>query len=898
MTAADISSILETLDAVDPNTEFDGLPVPGASVFPFARVLPDQCQGCPRSADHKVFSAVGINANPTRTQQEALIEHSNQITRHVMKLQSIVQQMNLGSAGMVNYSALTIGGQNMLSAFTYGVTAVSSTTVTCQFRTGDTDPRAIPYQYPNPDYVDPVTTPTEPATLTKYEAMQARGIIKFNDPSSLRNWAGWIFKNVTVGSGFSASNGDTFTITFEDEDLDMSLALTKSPTTSGSDITVTIYQWPVTNAEPWAYQRLIYPMFAKETTKKITPYSGVISLSSQRIVYGSFSAVDQDGNALSLSGRVLVNHTGSSLNLVGYDLTGITSIVMTYMLESSDETGVTASGQDRCKHCTWDPSGSWADDGEFYCAKREELHDLGASGDAILGNFVDDCYQWGTCPYFEEDSPSNPMEAIEALVVSYPYLERTPLGGTLTMSRIGCPSMISLVDGIIGTPSGQHETRNLSGSGGWNRVESVSGTLYRDRGLQVLRQAADRSVPYFLNTSTWPELGPGGGNMSGRLDEYGATVGASMSAEKLIERSQIVSRDVDVKIGATGLVIDGGFGRRQRFRSGEIWIPDIPLDTTSVRNGHTIERGYWDDEFNACSEGSESYRIKITLADPYWAKYGGTVTTVKARAGLFFGSPYGSIVGLYLEHKTITSMIDVPDPGGDPGDMMEISETWAQGMTNVAGPEIFRVWNYDNDDSIQGPGKNYVKAGHCIEVGGHKLWITTAAPCASASYKGSWNPANTTPGSDAVELAWYEANVRPTDSAGIAWPIGHGPGNTDNGGAYLTHWADRLDYIGINDPNLILLNSGTIAGTTYTIKSDGILKDGATVQAVPRGGSTLSTISGAAVIGGSGEIYLPSDIARGTCITVSGAVKACRDTMPSSGEMTALVAALGRMMGE
>lgn len=882
MTAADIDSIIRDLTGISANTEFGGLPVPGESIFPFSRVLPKQCQGCSQSGNHKVFSAVGTSRNPTRTEQLALIDQGNQVTMLTMELISLLQQMSMGANGMPFYTAMSIGDNNMVRELTYAVSSVSAAAVICVWHTGDADPRALLTAVPNPDFISYIMTPNEDPTIDVYNALAPRCIVRFNAPSSLRQWEGWIIKKVAAPA--TLSDGTSFTLYFEDDGLSMSLAMTPLPADNTDPITCTVQVLPATNHEPWPYQRLIYPMLAKWTTKTIVPYSNLFTLSMSRIVYGSVSAVAQDGTILNLSGRVLVNHTGSALNLIGYDLTGITAITMTYLLESSDETDVIASGQDRCKHAVWDPSGSWADDGEFYCAKRDQAG-------VGLANFRANCYQWGGCPYFEQDAPTNPLTAVAKLITDYPFLQRTPLGSSTSyLTRAGIPGLMSLVDGVLGTPAGHHESRGLMGSGGWNKASVVDGVLYRDRGLQVLRQAADRSVPYFLNTATWPDYGPGGNNLVSRKGEYNET-------PDFLEKTQVMSRDVDVdpyELGFVGGALTGSVGKRQRFRTGEkIWIPSIGTENGVMRNGHMIYRGFWDEHFNSCAEGAETYTVRIVLAKPLWTAYAGDITTVTVQAAQPIGVPTGSYQLLYLRHKTVSLKMDIIVSG----ETVETTKTFAQGGTNVALPEQFCIWNYDCEQTRQGPGQSFVRPGHVLRVGDHKLWITAAAPCATAYYKGSWNPANTDPGDTDTELAWYNGNVRPANSAGVAWPIAHGPNNTDGYSyTYMTHWADRLDYIGISDPHLIMSQLGSLVGQTFTVRNDGIVMDGAAIKTTPRGGNTLTTIAGAKLIGGSGEIYIPA--LGNQCVVLDEVTVADTITMPSAREWASLKAAPARMMGE
>ena len=83
MSGADLDDVIRDLTGIAVNSEFGGLPVP--DVFPFARVLPNQCRTCRLRDDHKIYSAIGIDANPTKAQQQALIDIHNDAAQWVME---------------------------------------------------------------------------------------------------------------------------------------------------------------------------------------------------------------------------------------------------------------------------------------------------------------------------------------------------------------------------------------------------------------------------------------------------------------------------------------------------------------------------------------------------------------------------------------------------------------------------------------------------------------------------------------------------------------------------------------------------------------------------------------------------------------------------------------------
>lgn len=895
MSSANLDGAIRDLIGIATNDEF-GLPVPDD--FPFARVLPDECRRCIKNTDgtHKPFCKIGTDASPTRTQTQALIDHNNETTLQMMELQSHSQRMHLGTNGMKDYPALFIGDQYMIKTFDYELVGASGGEVTLKMRAGDTDPRALPYSYPNPDYISGAETPDEPATLIAYKAMCGRAMIRFNSPSALRMWDGWVFDEVIVGSSFTGATGQTFKVHIEGG-ATLLMAATKFPTTDTTTITATILQYPVTNSEPWIHQRLIYPLYAKATEKALdSPTAALTTLeSNRRIVYGTFSATDQDGAALSLSSLVVTTQNASgwstSIDLTGYDLTGITAIICAYKIESADATGVVCAGQSKCKYCVYDPTGSWGDPdgsgGSFYCAKRVEVKESDtADSTSILGRFNTDCYQHGYCPHFAKDAPTNPLAAVEQLLYSFPYLARTPVGQPTMLSRQGVPGMMSLCSGLMGIPDGKHEGKVYTwATGGWAKASVYGDELFRDDGLHLQRQNDTRQVPYFLNTATWPNYGPGGDNITGRKNEYNGSPGFG-------EEAQVLSRDCDVN--PYSLTVTGSPGKRQRFRTGAtIYIPAIGTEDGVYRNGHLINRGFWDSDFQPCAEGSETYKVKITLAAGFWSKFGEQVTTCVVDS--VFTS--GGVLGFYLRHKSVQQTIDIPDTGGDPGDTIEVTKYWKQGATNVAVPEVFRPWNYTGNQTFHGPGVNYARAGHILETpDGHRVWISYAKACYDSSHVGSWDISKTTPGSDTEERDYYAGNVSLSEAAGIQLPLAHGPNLSGVGGTEMMFWANRLDYIGVNDTNNLL--GSLAAGDTISIRNDGRLLEGATVKTCRQGSDAAdTTATGAKCLGAGGLIFLPSVDDGRTCVIVEG-TEADQIAMPIARELNAIKTTLGRMMRE
>lgn len=894
MTAADLSANFDDLDGTEANSEFGDLQLPALTTGEWRRNIPTQCDGCAKACnEHKVFDDIGFGpASSSKAILSQLIDHSNDVRARVRTWQSIIQQMHLAVHGVYESTEQSIAYSPVFKTVSWPVASVASGSVTLTYADGTQDPRALMTSYliDNPDY----GLPGEPKYLTieEYNALGPRGILSFNAPSMLRNFNGWIVKKIDCDE--SLAIGNTFTVYVEG--FDGTEALTKIPADSVLAIEATIKYYPPYADELWADVRDCYPLWCK---RKSTIFTGAGGSSytleaSARIKSPSdaqwFSAVDKDGNPLTWGTRVDIvqGPYGWSTLLDVPDITAIQPVTVTYWIESTAADAINA-GQSRCKWSIHDYTGSWgATDGmgTAYCAKRKEVGDH-IDGATALSRYRPECYQPGVCPYWTEDGgPTDPLAAIEQIIYSHPYKVTIQRGATDdALSRFGCPSLYSLTAALRTPPEGLQEKRRYNTqAGGWEVSRVNDGELYADVGLDWLYTNDARQVPLFTNSETYPSYGPGGNNIANRMIEYGATAAADANDPHRIERAQVLSRDAD--LDPYNGTVSGDIGKRQRlgFRHSKIFLPAIGSASGQERVGGTIYRGFWDANFQPCSEGSETYKVKVVLSGPFWGRYGGEVTT----ATISFAEAAGSYVRLHLAHKTIsaTSPIEVA------GELVESTTSWKQGGTNVALPVFSRVWNYDCSQSFHGPGQSFAKPGHAVQfptasftgtiLDNHALWITYAKACGSST-AGSWKP---TP-DGLTEAQYYAANVS-IHSGGDGLPFMH------------SSWANLYDVIDIYDPLLLASTYGVanLAGKSISIRSDGVMMDGGTIyQSYRNSPDPDAVISGAKLIGTSGEVFIPELDNYEGCIIVDG-YSAVRDGMPFVSELDAIITTLGRMIGE
>lgn len=897
MTAADLSANFDTLAAAPYSAEFENLLLPTLTDGEWRRVIPTQCEGCAKACnEHKVFDAVGFGpASESKSILGELIDGGNAVRKRVRKWRSLIQQMHLASHGIYESATESIDFVPPSASRTFTVDSTGSGYVDLIYDAASYDPRALEFSYlvENPDYGNP----GEPQyiTETQYQGLKPRTILQFNAPSLLRNFDGWIVKKIAC----SETIADTETFRVYLEGYDGTEALTKNPSDSEDDITATIKMYPPNSDEPWESIRDCYPFWGKRKSTVLTGTGGALQTleASARIKSPSaaewFIVTDKNGNTLNWANRVVITQTGGgwSTSIDVPDITSLQPVTVTYWVESTADDAINC-GQSRCKWSIHDETGSWGDtdgDGTAFCKLRQEVF-TDPSGSTYFNAYRAECYQIN-CPFWtEDDGPTDPLAAIEQVITSHPYkttIIDTEGVITTTLERWGVPSLYSLTSALRRPPEGlQDKQRFNTSAGGWERSRVNGGALYSDQGLDWLDCNDDRQVPLLTSLSTFPSFGPGGGNISGRLTELSDTPASDTLDPHRIDRAQVLTRDVD--LNPYEGTVTGDLGKRQRigvYQWSE-FLPVVGSGSEVNRVGGTLYRGYWDANFQECSEGSETYTVKIVLGDGQWERYGGAVLT----STVAYAETAGAYVRLHLAHKEISATSPV-DSGGS---MVESTTSWMQGGTNVALPMFARVWNYDCAQTIQGPGQDYARRGHIVSfldddftgtiLQGRSMWISYAKACGS-SYYGSWKPDGE--GAGQTEEEYYESNIE-IHSEGL--PFGHDT------------WAKYYDVIDVYDPYYLINNYGTanMIGKTINIRSDGrLIDDGAAVYQTYHNSPTEDQqITGAKIHGASGEIFLESiSDDPNTCIVVTG-YHADRRVMPYAEELESIDTTLARMIGE
>lgn len=897
MTAADLSVIFQALTPAESNSELQGREMP--SLAPdgvWSRTIPTECSGCWKAAStHKVCNGVGFGpAAAAKAILEKLIDPSNDVRERTRVWRSLIQLMHLGVHGIYD-TELPVGRDNAVIACTWPVASVSGGTIGLRFAAGTPDPRAISWTvqvldplYPSPGHESQYLT----QTVTR--ALKARGMLTFGYPSMLRNFTqGWPVQRVYVPSGFGAVDSVFYLIL--EGDFDGSAALEEYPEDTGVGVSATYRVYAEAADEPWARVRDCYPFLAVEKRLTISsPSNFLMTLEySKRIrkpSSGWFYAYDQAGNVLDLAGRIYIAQSAGGwqtmLDLATFDLTGITSILLVYWVEST-AAGAVNVGQNRCKWSHYDPTHSWGklDSANrlHYCAKREALR-----GQQWDTNYRAECYQIN-CPYFEEDSPSDPLAAIAQLIYSYPWREeQVAVGSTDTvLYRHGTPSLESLTNTLMSPPDGLFRRKIFTGqAGGWERMAVYNGRVTGYPGLEMLRNNSAETAIDINNASSWPDFGPGGDRVDGRRTDYGDDAADGTTDPHKLERQTMVigGLDLDPYAGTTS----GTLGKRQRIgvRRSRVYLPALGAGSPATRADGTVYRGLWDAKLQPCDEADAVWRARIVLSPPMWTAFGGAVRTATIATASWDGAK--------LICELDNGILSATSPIESGGDLVESTTSWRQGGTNVAPLEGWRVWNYACGQTRHGPMRGLIHRGHVARfngeafagyaIFGRALWISHAKAFEGSA--GSWKADILTGG---TEAEYYAGNVT-LHGAGLPWN-------------HQT-WANRRDVIHITDSAGIVADFiaaegiGPIIGTQIAVSDDGIALEGGTIYTSSRANPAPDAEeSGARFLGAQGEVWLENLDTADACV-IADAYFAERDCVGSVREIEAIDKAFEHIAGE
>lgn len=772
--------IIADLTGAAASAEFPGLNLPALTNGYFARRPPSDCANCARSvSDHLVWTHVDIGPayNAALWIQE-FIDKRNALVAHIRKLASLIQLCHLTTNGILWSDTLGYAGYPPCSnEGGWEVTGSSAGEISLRLVAGSSDPRDIVYSElrENPDFVPGGTEPHY-KNYTYRAAFPARGVLTLNN-SILGYHGGWIVRGWFIPENLAV--GDTFTAYVE---TPTGAGMTTVWPGSTGAVTAT-YRFYALADEGWNQPKDFFGFFGRPRSKTITISPGdtevTVSADSKVKIPDSSGTwfTGSYGDVLFIN-RLKVRHKNSInwdaiIDLTGIEITETTQILITYW-DASNLASSICIGSDRCKWSRQDYTNSYGETDDYsnkwYCAKGNDLRNLGPTGEAWLAKFRANCYQ-NECPLWAADvTPPVPIDetVIRKLIYGHPWrlIQLTVGVAQYYLERLGPPGMASLAEQTHGLPTGNHQDIDLDfAAGGWPQIrewiESGETLIHAMSGFEFLN-LLDTGVAAVLGTSE-PDYGPSGGLITGKVSDYGTAALDATTDPHKCQRACLGFSGPD--ISKYGHAYEGECGKGQRFVTYWAFFPRLVAgDAVQTFNEGTVQRGYWTAGFVACTEfDAWIYRLKITLNgfkfDKYTAggtnRWGGLMTTATIKSAAFSAG----VLTLALAHKTLTASSNTGEAGE------EYSTIWAQGGTNVAPPEYARVNNWACSQSAWGPGRfAYLYPGCAIKFTGagfagqliqNRKFLCSYAKAAGSATTDDWIPTAETRGREGLVGGYY-----------------------------------------------------------------------------------------------------------------------------------------------
>ncbi len=790
-----LEHLLPDLTAAAPSAELPGLKLPALVNGTWARTLPSKCRGCPKAAaDHKIWERVGINTLAPRACYQELIDIADEMRTYPRTLGIIGQLMNRIASGI--YNDYSVGEHPTASTYTWRVASASGNRITLYYEAGREDPRALQYlyTYENPDWEPGSETEDRYITDVYESGAPVMGLVTLNAASQLAYHGGWIVRKLIVDENLQI--GDTFQIEFWNP-IGPGVATEIMPGHEGEDIEATLAVYMLAHENIPAL-RDAYPLFCLQDVYYITsPTNGVHLIDGKRLRKPTANPAWCRGHKYvtgtgwvddaAIVAGVYIAHNGSGYNsyvdLTSVDLTDVAWVRIECWVESSSALAIPI-GQDRCKWSQYDPSWGW------HCALRGTLEALGAPGIAWLETYKEECYQT-KCPGYTEDEPDTPLAQNVWRALTHAHLWRLEqyYAGEeeMHLSRPAWPNGFPGLGAAAGfgldLPGGIFPTIECElGMGGWPaRKIATDGSVALVAGAEILTANKDGGEMRQDTTSTWPDFGPGGDNISSRVFEGGPAGTAVSAANDPHRLARQCSASSGVDKAMYGGEIYGSHGRRIRWTDYTLWLPKTDAGSGPVEDTDgTYRRGAWNAKFQAVSEGDpttvyrwrwdlkKSLRYDRILDGQGWPIAVNTATVHTA-------SLAGGALTLALAHKTFTGSIQT-----GPGEETEFY--FQQGGGNVAAMDQagrIRNWKCEQSHIGAGRGLGYIRPGSVISfehaafngtiLAGLRLLVTEAVACGSA-LTDTWIPPTVVYGGTSDE--YYDAWIAPMDSEG-GLPDGH-----------------------------------------------------------------------------------------------------------------------------
>ena len=670
------------------------------------------------------FEWLYIDDERKKIWQSDLFARQNAINENMRKSQHLLHLLNFAANGLEDIYYAPLG--NYTKQVTYLLAGVSGNVITCIYASGNVDPNSIPNQVftINPDY------PAEPNRLdvTGFNTkLRPNGKATFSEPSLLASHAGFHVKSVSVPSGLGY--GGTFDLICSNN---VEGVETIFPSGAAGDIYVNYRFYIAGGMEPWELPVDIDPLWSEPSGISISNFSQEVELIDKRIVYWDnadyFAAAGYaSGNLVSdlteqVKPYMRIVHTPSGYS-TKVDLSSLSlsadEVRFNVYAESKEDTAEYAGCNQRCKHCIYDYSKSYADTfNNWYCRKAAT-----ASG---INDFKENCYQPGQCNEFEKDLPTDPVSTglLKNLYMDQPWQVRQIAAGipTFEIRRFGTPSISSLAEINLNVPTAYVPSIGYwYGRGGWTDYDVI--TEDGDESIRTLKG----------HEQAWQVL-PSGQLLFAAWEDKAADLISAANTEPNKAMSLTNTPSLAPYFGN----VVGNFGAAQRCSDTDCYgliIPEVDK-TNPIQSfvGGNIIYGKWDSDFEPTeASGVYNWLIALNKGTDLYSRTRNLPTVTKFTTKVLDQELDSGYVWLELENRpvTLTSINGVQS---------NISSSFRAGGTNVRLLDNENLNNMDCWTSRRGADRgNYAYPGDTLYNSDLNLhcWITDVDPI-SASGNQSW----------------------------------------------------------------------------------------------------------------------------------------------------------------
>lgn len=885
-------------------TELPGLDLPLLyySGGVWTRIPPSQCSGCAKASgagNHKVWEHVSIAGHQKAICAEFQSGGNNLEMQR--RCQALTSNIHLVCNGVVDPEITDGSAHPYPLSFLRGHYRLVSVTaggysVTLQWNTahGGQSPKAIFHNDDNwiEELVDGVPTMVN-HPIARYECFPLPCVMKMYESSVMSDHAGWIA--YAIDADDDIQDGDTFVVHLATPIGDLAMDLRPDEEYEAEVYPlVDFHMYLSNNYEPWVEPRNTYYLNVIPATYTVeSPAQELYALVSKRIyragdpyvrVYRTIGGVRSlhaawaalvhvEHLSNNYSFRTVLDLTTASAG----DLTGVTQVDVEVLVE--DATNIEAIAvPGRCfnvrKDYTlshWNYLTVWDN---HYCAVAELLRDE-TGGMEALNLFNCQCCntRCGRWKPDEAEAPNITPDYATQILQDHPWYSTLQPGdpeAVPTYDRAGCPSIKSNLSALnLVTQIGVHEThdfqsfsggltgRTIIAHGGGNEtVEPIVGNEW------MLQNATKTNIEFADDTS-YPELGP-----MAMGSVYFPQTGNGETANDVNDLGQVVRSRSMLAPGVCEDKYDGtrtGDYLYQRTKANyEVHIPVLDADASehARNNGITVQRGWFDANGAATTEGLAVYHVKIHQTEGVLFDRATTEPTVESvtTVSTYSTSFSSGLLTMVLKPKSVTytSIVDGNDVAADI-------------MTggNVELPECFRDANWTTG-TVSGHRHDCVEVGHAIvftdakfdgtPLEGKKFLVERArAYGRSDVLQCGFTESSGNLGTDLVLFDERFTDVQTGVPAGLV---------------DYYQWSDEIRVIDENGAiadEIAAHGQSWFDGVTYGVSRKPIAYPGtlAIKTATPNDGLADRTVD-ATIFAADGTYLLDDDVAAGDCIIVRG----------------------------